>query len=48
MKFNAITHDLDDLTIADDGSFRVILSPSSDPRVTTATGGSSTPRSASC
>ena len=26
MKFNAITHDLDDLTIADDGSFRVILS----------------------
>ena len=26
MKFNAITHDLDDLAIADDGSFRVILS----------------------
>jgi Protein of unknown function (DUF1214) len=26
MKFNAITHDLDDLTIADDGSFRVLLS----------------------
>jgi hypothetical protein len=26
MKFNAITHDLDDLTIAGDGSFRVILS----------------------
>ena len=26
MKFNAITHDLDDLTIAEDGSFRVILS----------------------
>ena len=26
MKFKAITHDLDDLTIADDGSFRVILS----------------------
>ena len=25
MKFNAITHDLDDLTIADDGSFRVVL-----------------------
>ena len=40
MKFNAITHDLDDLTIAEDGSFRVILSPSNDQRVTTATGGS--------
>ena len=26
MTFDAITHDLDDLTIADDGSFRVILS----------------------
>jgi hypothetical protein len=26
MKFNAITHDLDDLTIAEDGSFRVVLS----------------------
>ena len=26
MRFNAITHDLDDLTIADDGSFRVVLS----------------------
>jgi hypothetical protein len=26
MKFNAITHDLDDLTIAGDGSFRVLLS----------------------
>jgi len=26
MKFNAITHDLDELTIAEDGSFRVILS----------------------
>ena len=46
--FKAITHDLDDLTIADDGSFRVVLSASSDPRVTTATGGSSIPRSASC
>ncbi|MGV0606265.1 DUF1214 domain-containing protein [Mycolicibacterium sp. XJ1904] len=26
MKFQAITHDLDDLTIAEDGSFRVIMS----------------------
>jgi hypothetical protein len=26
MKFQAITHDLDDLTIGDDGSFRVIMS----------------------
>jgi hypothetical protein len=26
MKFNAITHDLDDLTVAEDGSFRVVLS----------------------
>ena len=26
MRFKAITHDLDDLTIADDGSFRVVLS----------------------
>ena len=26
MRFQAITNDLDDLTIADDGSFRVILS----------------------
>lgn len=26
MKFQAITHDLDDLTIADDGTFRVIMS----------------------
>ena len=25
MKFHAMTHDLDELTIADDGSFRVIL-----------------------
>jgi uncharacterized protein DUF1214 len=28
MRFQAITHELDDLTIADDGSFRVILSAS--------------------
>ncbi|AEV76783.1 hypothetical protein MycrhN_6326 [Mycolicibacterium rhodesiae NBB3] len=26
MKFHAITHDLDDLTLAEDGSFRVVLS----------------------